>query len=211
MFGKFLPQQPIFYDFFEQHIKMTCQAAHTLYEFMQLDCSLLHQQELNPIKHIEHEADRIVYQCTDTLHKSFITPLQHNDIFRLISQMDDIIDCIDEVWDDCLIYKITIFTSEAKELSKLLALAMDKLKYMIDGLRNRKQFAVSIREYCRQVHQIEDQADKVLRKALGLLFEKEQDLRLLIKWKEIYERLEEAIDYCDDLSNTIEGIIVEYD
>jgi uncharacterized protein len=210
MFGKFLPQQPIFYDFFEQHAKLTWQAAHILSEFMQTNYPPP-QQEVNPIKELEHEADKIAYQCIDTLHKSFITPLQHNDIFRLISQMDDIIDCIDEVWNDCLIYKITLFTPEARDLSHFLVLATDKLKYMIEGLRKRKQFAVSIREHCRQIHQIEDQADHVLRKALGQLFAEEQDLRLLIKWKEIYEKLEEAIDYCDDLSDTIEGIIVEYD
>lgn len=210
MFGKFLPQQPIFYDFFEQHIKLTYQAACSLYEFMQTNHSLS-QQEIDVIKNLEHEADQIVYQCVDALHKSFITPLQHNDIFCLISQMDDIIDCIDEVWDDSLIYKITNFTSGAQDLSNFLVLAIDKLKCMIESLRNRKQFAVTIREQCKQVHQIEDQADKILRKALGKLFEEEQDIRLLIKWKEIYEGLEKAIDYCDDLSDTIEGIIVEYD
>lgn len=210
MFGKFLPQQPIFFDFFEQHAKVICQAAHLLRDFMQSH-HIPSPHEKNPIKELEHEADKIVYQCIDTLHKSFITPLQHNDIFRLISQMDDIIDSIDEVWGDCLIYKITSFTAEALQLTHLLALATDKLEGMIDGLRNRKKLSISIREQCRLIHQIEDQADNILRHALAALFENEQNLPLLIKWKGIYEKLESAIDYCDDLSDTIEGIIVEYD
>ncbi len=210
MFSRFLPQETIFFDFFEQHAKITSQAAQILQQFMQSDHTLT-QNEVNPIKDLEHQADKIVFHCIDTLHKSFITPLQQNDIFRLISCMDDVMDCIEEVYDDCLIYKILLFTSEAKEMSRLLVLATDKLECMVQGLRNRKKYSTMMRETSRQIHQLEDQADQVLRKALGQLFDEEQDLRLLIKWKEIYERLERAMDYCNDVSDIIEGIIVEYD
>jgi uncharacterized protein Yka (UPF0111/DUF47 family) len=210
MFGKFLPQKTIFFDFFEQHAKLTQQAAQLLQQWMLSD-QITTQEEIYPIKSLEHQADKLTSNCIDTLHKSFITPLQQNDIFRLISRMDDVIDCIDEIFDHCLIYKIASFTPAAKEMSQLLVVATDKLEFIVKGLRDRKKYSLKIRETNRQIHQLEDQADKILRHALGQLFDEEQDLRLLIKWKEIYEGLERAMDYCDDVSDIIEGIIVEYD
>ena len=144
MFGRFLPEQPLFYDFFEQHIKMTAQSAYILFELFRAPSSSFSETNENPIKKLEHEADIVAYQCIDTLHKSFITPLQHHDIFRLISNMDDIIDCIDEVWGDCLIYHIQDFTPEAKELSSLLVEVTDKLDGMIHRLRDRKKNALFI-------------------------------------------------------------------
>jgi uncharacterized protein Yka (UPF0111/DUF47 family) len=210
MFTRFLPQTPRFFDFFEQHAQITLQAAVQLQKFMLTDQNEV-SEEINPIKILEHEADAVTFQCIDTLHKSFITPFQHNDIFRLISRMDDIVDAIEEISDKCLIFRITSFPPAAKEMAQLLVLATEKLDIAIKGLRDRKQQAPKMREINFQIHEIEDQADKILRKTLGELFDEEKDLRLLIKWKEIYDKLEEAIDSCDDVSNIIEGIIVEYD
>jgi uncharacterized protein Yka (UPF0111/DUF47 family) len=210
MFSRFLPKSPRFFDFFEQHAHITLQAAQQLQQFMASDQHQF-QEDIHPIKSLEHEADTVTFQCIDLLHKSFITPFQHNDILRLISRMDDIIDAIEEIWDKCLIFRISSFPPTAREMCQLLVLATEKLEFAIKGLRDRKQYAAQIRETNFQIHEIEDQADRILRNALGQLFDEEKDLRLLIKWKEIYDKLEEAIDSCDDVSNIVEGIIVEYD
>lgn len=210
MFGKFLPKKTIFYDFFEQHAKITLQAAETFHQFMIADQIDL-KNGFNPIKSFEHQADKVTYHCIETLHKSFITPLQQDDILRLISRMDDIIDCIDEAFDDCLIYKISSFTPAVKNLAYLLVLAMQKIDFSIKSLRDRKKQSVIIRETNLQIHHLENEADEILRKAIGQLFEEEVDIRLLIKWKAIYEVLERAMDFCEDVSNIIEGIILEYD
>lgn len=210
MFGKFLPQEPLFFDFFEQHAKLTLQAAQILKKFVESDQSFL-QENINPIKVLEHQADEIVFHCIEALHKCFITPLQQNDIFLLISRMDDVIDAIDVAFDHCIIYKISIFTSISKEMVQLLVLVTEKLEFIVKGLRDRKNQAKAMRETTHQIHQVEDQFGMIMRKALSQLFDEEQDLRLLIKWKEIYQRLEQVMDYCGDVSDTIEGIIVEYD
>lgn len=210
MFGKFLPQEAIFFDFFEQHAKITLQASQTLLQFMLSDQIYL-QNNINPIKILEHQADQVTYQCVEKLHKTFITPLQQNDIFHLISCMDDVIDCIDEAFEDCLIYRILHFTPAAKEMGHLLVLATEKLEFIVKGLRDRKKHINAIRETNIQIHLIEHKMDDVLRKALGTLFDEEQDIRLLIKWKAIYEILEQAMDRCEDVANIIEGIMVEYD
>lgn len=210
MFRKFLPQQPFFFDLFEQHARITLQAAQTLFQITLADKIEL-EREINPIKALEHQADQIAHDCIENLRKSFITPLQPDDIFHLISRMDDVIDCIDEAFDDYLIYKISSFTPAAQEMTRLLVLAIEKLEFNIKNLRDRKKQAAIIRETNYQIHHLENEADQVFRKALGQLFEEEQDIRLLIKWKAIYEVLENAMDYCEDVSNIVEGIILEYE
>lgn len=210
MFGKFLPKAPVFFDLFEQHAKVIRQAMQTFFRFIQ-DNQIDIQDGVNPIKAFEHQADEIAHSCIEALHKSFITPLQQDDIFRLISRMDDVIDSINEAFENCLIYKISSFTPAALEIAQLLLSATEKLEYIVQGLRDRKKRAANIRELNLEIHRLENQADDVLRKALGQLFEEEHDIKLLIKWKEIYKALEQAMDYCEDVSNIIEGIILEYD
>ena len=210
MFGKFLPTKTLFFDFFEQHANITVRAAQTFLQFM-LASQIDLPEGVNPIKDLEHQADAVTYGCIENLHKSFITPLHQNDIMHLISRMDDVIDYIDEAFEDCLIYKISSSNPAAQELARLLVLATEKIEFSVKGLRNRKKFAAQMRESNLQIHHLENAADNVLRAALGKLFDEENDIRLLIKWKEIYEVLERAMDKCEDVSNIIEGIILEYD
>lgn len=210
MFGKLLPKEPLFFDLFEEHAQVTRKAAETFLKAI-IDGPIDLQNGINPIKVLEHQADEITHHCIEALRKSFITPLQQDDIFRLISRMDDIIDGINEAFEDCLIYKIASFTPNSREFAQLLVLATERVEFLVKGLRNRKQQAEQMREAILQIHELENQADEVLRRALGQLFEDEQDLRLLIKWKEIYEVLERSMDFCEDVSNIVEGIILEYD
>lgn len=209
MFGKLLPNETIFFDFFEEQARLIALAAQELRASMNENS--FRSPESNYIKDLEHQADEITHRCIETLHKSFITPLQPDDIFRLITKMDDIMDSINRTFEDCLIYRITTFTSSAKEMANLLVLATEKLEMMVKGLRDRKNQRIQIRESNYQIHLLENKGDEVLRTALAELFEKEEDLRLVIKWKGIYEVLEQGIDYCEDVSNIIEGFIMEYD
>lgn len=209
MFGRFLPQETIFFDFFEQHAKKTLEAAKIFYQLTANEIEFNRQS--NPIKILEHEADQITHQCMEYLHHSFITPLQQDDIFRLISRLDDVIDSIDEAFDDCLIYKIHSFTQSANELSHLLLQSIEKIDLIIQRLRDRKSHVNFIRENILLIHIYENEADNIFRQALGRLFDEEKDILLIIKWKEIYQVLEKGVDYCEDVSNIIEGIILEYD
>ena len=210
MFGKLLPKEPLFFDLFEEHARITSQAAKTFFQSIS-EGPIRLLDGVNPIKILEHQADEITHQCIEAMRKSFITPLQQDDIFRLISRMDDIMDGIHEAFEDCLIYKISSFTPAAHELVCLLVAATEKVELLVKGLRNRKKQASLLRDTILQIHELENHADEVLRRALGQLFDDEQDIRLLIKWKEIYEVLEHSMDFCEDVSNIIEGIILEYD
>lgn len=210
MFGKLLPKEPLFFDLFEEHAKITLQAAQTFLRLMD-EGPIRLQDGINPIKILEHQADEITHRCIEALRKSFITPLQQDDIFHLITRMDDIIDGINEAFEDCLIYKISSFTPASLDFVRLLVSTTEKVEVLIKGLRNRKKQAALLRETILQIHVFENQADEMLRKALGQLFDDEPDIRLLIKWKDIYMVLERSMDYCEDVANIIEGIILEYD
>ncbi len=210
MFRKFLPQEPIFFDLFEQQAKIVLQAAQAFYQ-MTLSGQIEQQEGNSSIKVLEHQADQIAHACIENLRRSFITPLQPDDIFHLITRMDDIIDSIDEACDNYLIYRLSSFTPAAQQLTHLLVLATEKLEFNIKHLRDREKQAAVMRETNLLIHRLENDADKLFRETLGQLFDEEQDIRLLIKWKSIYEVLENAMDYCEDVSNIIEGIILEYD
>jgi uncharacterized protein len=124
--------------------------------------------------------------------------------------MDDIVDNVDAAFDCLIIYKIEKLTPDIQSLARILYKSVQEIELGIKELRNLRH-AAAIRQNCKEINRLEKEADVILRNAIGGLFEKEQDIRLLIKWKEIYEILEEATDRCEDVSNIIEGILLEYD
>lgn len=207
MLGKLLPREPIFFDFFEKHALITVQATKLFLQYA------LNNQlpPNNPIKDFEHQADEITHQCLEALRKSFITPLQQEDIFRLISRMDDVIDGINHSFANCLIYKIASFTPAAQNMLSLLVEAVENMEILVKGLRNRKKDATLLRSTILKIHELENKMDVILRNTLGQLFEEEGDIRLLIKWKDIYEGLEKSMNFCEDVADIVESIILEYD
>ncbi len=210
MFGRLLPQEPLFFDFFEQHAQLVVQAAQAFLHFIKQDPLPLMQEE-HTLKEIEHQADDITHRCIETLHKCFITPFQQNDIVQLITRMDDVIDSVDEAWENCLIYQLRSPKKAAQELAYLLLQAAEKIEAMVKCLHNRRKHVESIRKCTCDIDSLEKQADDVFRRALGQLFDEEPDIRLVIKWKSVYECLEQASDCCKHVSNIIQGIMLEYD
>jgi uncharacterized protein len=207
MFSIFLPHETNFFDLFEQHAALIVKAAEAF--LRQVSQGQISEEKIQPVKEIEHQADELTHQCIEALHRTFITPIERNDIYQLIGRMDDIVDDIDAASDFLTIYKIQHMTSEVQNLAHILFQASQQVEQVVKGVRNLKE-TERIRECCRVVHQLENQADSILRQAIGDLFEKEEDLRLLIKWKEIYEILESATDRCEDVANIVEGIVMEY-
>jgi uncharacterized protein len=206
MFGRFLPQEGNFFDLFDKHAAITLKSAYALKELFASNSSL--SKNAPHIKQLEHEADRVVHQCVEELHKIFITPIERDDIYKLISQMDDVLDSIEEAADNVSLYKITEIKSEAKDLTALLVEAVVELEFAINGLRSLKNVE-EIKAHCTKIYLLENQADAITRNAIGILFDEEQEIRNIIKWKEIYTNLEEAFDRCQDVANIIDGIILE--
>lgn len=207
MFGSFLPVEGRFFEFFKQSADLLVAAAH---EFQDMLGDLKNlEARSRKIEDIEHKADEVTHRTIEMLHKTFITPLDRHDIHLLISEMDDIVDFIEAAAQRMLLYGITAVTPETKELSDICVRSAECLRRAIAGLENLKNSEQILKD-CVEVNRLENEADHVLRSAMAKLFHEEPDTRHLIKMKELYELLETVTDKCEDVANTIEGIVLEY-
>lgn len=207
MFSKFFTRSTVFFDLLDQHALLTLQAALKFQESLtpEINTTVLLQ-----IKSLEHQADLIAKQTAETLHRTFITPIDRDQIYLLVSRIDDVIDSIDATADCLIIYKAHHPTKELITFAKILKEASYEVQKAVNGLRTLKKTEL-IRTACAGINKYEHDADDMLRCALETLFQDEPDTRQLIIWKEIYETIESATDRCADVADTIEGILLEND
>jgi predicted phosphate transport protein (TIGR00153 family) len=161
------------------------------------------------IKEIEHETDVITHACVERLHKTFITPFDRDDIHRLITRMDDVMDYIDSAAIAVMLYELTDMTPPVRELADVLVRSTESVAVAVSGLKNVKQ-SKAILDACIEVNRLENEGDEILRGALAELFRGAKDPLLVLKWKEVYEALENATDRCEDVANVIEGVVLEH-
>lgn len=207
MFKRLLPRETSFFDFFERHAATTVEGCREFLELANTGADV--GARAARIKEFEHEADSITHQCVEALHKTFITPIERDDIHRLISRMDDIMDYVETAADQWALYKLQQGGLEVKEMANVLVQATEQIKEVVHGLRDMKHGeAITVR--CIDINRLENEGDQLLRKAVARLFDEEKDPIMVIKWKEIYENLETATDRCEDVANIIEGVVVEH-
>lgn len=206
MFSWLLPKEINFFNLFEKHAVICLRSAQELLTL--LSTSPIPSSGATLLKALEHDADIITQECIESLHKTFITPFERDEIYQLISRLDDIVDEIENTSNCIVTYKIDHGKEEAIELASILLEAVENIVEAVGHLRNTKNAGL-IREKCILINRIENKGDDALRKALIILFDKEPHTRDIIKWKDIYESLEEAIDRCADVANILNGIILE--
>ncbi|OGL44562.1 MAG: phosphate transport regulator [Candidatus Schekmanbacteria bacterium RBG_16_38_10] len=160
------------------------------------------------IKEIEHEGDKITHDTVTKLNNTFITPFDREDIYSLICKMDDVLDFIDAVSSRMILYKIKSPTDEAHALMDVLLKSVEEMDKAIRELRNIKK-PEAILKYCVEINTLENKGDVILRDAVAKLFDDGTNPIDVIKWKEIYENLETAIDRCEDVANVIEGAVLK--
>src|SRR5688572_8057535 len=203
---RLLPRETSFFDHFEQHGRKTvegCRAFLGLAENMP-DAHLRSKE----IKNIEEQCDSITHKVVESLHKTFITPLDRNDIYRLTTKMDDIMDFVEAAAERLSLYEIRTSTKELCDLARVLVTSSERVLEAVTGLRNLKNPQLVL-EKCVEINRLENEADALLRGTLAKLFREEKDPIAVIKWKEIYELLETATDRCEDVANIIEGVVLE--
>lgn len=205
MFKSIMPKEFKFYDFFENHIELVYRAAVAL-QNIETNASNL-KESVKIIKELEHRADDITHETTETLHKTFITPFERQDIYSLIKKLDDIIDSIDSSASRMDLYDIQDVRHEFKAIAGILIESTQALQAALQGLRNIKRPAY-IKEKIVRVRELESKCDIIFKEALSRLF-RETDAMLVIKWKEIFERLEKAVDRCEDAANIVETILID--
>jgi len=206
MFGRFIPQEGKFFDLFNQHAEQVVQGSHELVALMSGVDDL--QRRAYNIEAIEQNADKIARHTLVLLHKTFITPLDRDEIHQLITKMDDILDLIEDVAHSMFLYDIRAATPEARQLADICVASAEKVKTAV-SLLSKMENAAAIMNLCEEIDRLESDADQVMRAAMAKLFREESDAMRVIKLKEIYELLESITDRCEDVANIIEGIVLE--
>jgi uncharacterized protein len=206
MFGRLLPRETSFYDYFEEHASLTVTGTAELVSMVSGPVNI--DAKARRIKEIEHETDVITHRCVGALHTVFITPIERDDIYRLITRMDDIMDYVEAGAERIALYDIREMTPEVVEMATTLARAAKEVQEALHGLRDLKN-PKKVLAKCVEINEIENEADAILRRALARMFKEEKDAIKIIKWKEIYEHLEGATDRCEDVANIIEGVVLD--
>jgi predicted phosphate transport protein (TIGR00153 family) len=206
MFGRFMPTEGKFFELFNDHAELGVKCAKEMVALMTNFDDL--ELRVHAIENLEKQADKVTHNCIELLHKTFITPLDRDDIHQLITRMDDILDLLEDAAQTISLYDIKAITPEAKRLAELCLACAEKVKAAVALLPNMDN-SRQILTICQEIDRLESDADHVMRAAMSKLFRDEPDVRNLIKLKAIYEILETVTDRCEDVANIIEGIIVE--
>ena len=208
MFARLFPSEGnVFFDLFERHAEKAVEAARLLRAMLNNPVDLADQARR--IKQLEHEGDVITHRAVEILHRTFITPIDRGDIHRLISRLDDVLDLIEATSERVWLYAINTVDRDAIDLADVLVNAVTEMRRSMLGLRDLKNRDAII-QVCMEINRYENEGDTLLRRAVARLFQESKDPLAVIKWKDIYEFLEDAIDRCEDVANVVEGVALEY-
>ena len=161
------------------------------------------------IKKLEHQADELTHRSIETLHKTFVTPLDRQDILQLIVGLDDILDTTEAVSSLLKLYTPRKILPKAADLAELLVQATEKVAVMVGLLRKLNKASERLMSLTVELNHLEKEADQAYQQATARLFQEEDDPKELIKWKDILEHIEKATDQCEDVANIVEGIVLE--
>ena len=201
------PKDTNFYDLFERSAGKVCEGADLLAELVKDFTNV--PLKAKRIKDVEHEADLITHETIEKLNKTFVTPLDREDIHGLICSLDNILDHVEAAADKFSLYRIPEVQPDAALLADVLVHSVKEVQTTIGKLRNLKDADI-ILKHCIEINRLENEGDFVSRSAIAKLFENHANDPLnVIKWKEVYESIENAIDSCEDVANVIEGVTLK--
>jgi len=206
MFGRLMPKEGRFFELFNEHAEQIMLGSRELVALMVTGDDI--QRRAYTIETIEKRADRITQTTIELLHKTFITPLDRDEIHQLITRMDDILDLMEDVSQSIFLYDVKQLTPEAQKLAEVCVLCCEQVKLAV-GLLSNMDNATVILKACEEIDRLESEADHIMRAAMAKLFRDEPDVRQVIKLKAVYELLETVTDRCEDVANIIEGIVLE--
>ena len=199
----FAPKEREFFDLFEEAGSNIVRAAELLERM--LDQWPDHGELARDVVVCEQEGDRITHDIIQRLNTTFVTPIDREDIYALASALDDIVDFTEEVADFLGLYRIEASTEQAERMAAVLHQSTKQINGAIPRLRSLQD----IHQYTVEVNRLENDGDRILREAVAALFDHGIDPMMVIRWKDIYERLEDAIDATETAVNIMEGIIIK--
>ena len=211
-FGKLLPRDGNFFDMFNQHADRIMEAARAFSNMVANYNDVPLREKYNrDVDNAERAADRVTHEVNKALHKTFITPIDREQIHGLINTMDDVADLIQDSAETMALYDVRHMTDEIVRLTDISVKCCERVRDAVKLLDNIADHSVAdaALKTCEEIDRLESDADRVMRSAMSKLFREEPDVREVIKLKAIYELLETITDKCEDVANLIEGIILE--
>ncbi len=201
---RLIPREERFYDDFEALAAETCKGARMLEAMLAPDRPIWDKAE--EIKEIEHKCDFLTHEIYHRLNRTFVTPMDREDIYALARSLDDVMDAIDASAMVINLYQIDRVKSSARDLARIISESTDQVLHALRALEKRDGvLACSI-----EINRLENEADRMYQGALRALFEEEKDPITIMKWKEIFDYLEAATDRCEDAANVLEGVVVKH-
>lgn len=205
---RLLPKDEKFYEMFYEQAEIIVEAANHLNslvkDFTDLD------RKVMEINKIEHKADEVAHRIAAKLNTTFITPIDQEDIHGLASAIDDIVDYIDATVERLVLYKVKQPTEDLIHLSNILNRASEETRTAVGQLGSFKKKPAIMKQCWIEINRLENEADTASRSAIAKLFDTETNAIEVIKWKEIYEHVETAIDKCEDVANILEQIMLKH-
>ncbi len=202
MFSLF-PKDENFFALFTRQAALVRQGCEQLQEMMEKFDRL--EERAKALKDIEHQGDLVAHELFERLNRTFITPLERDDIHDLASGLDDVLDAVEAIASRIVLFKIQNTTPQARELTRIVADAGVQIGKAVDHLKDFK----GLMSFTIEINRLENEADGLSRQAVADLFNGKHDFLDVIRWKEIYGRLENAADQCEDVANTIEAIVLK--
>ncbi|HET7752638.1 MAG TPA: DUF47 family protein [Anaeromyxobacteraceae bacterium] len=207
MLEKLMPRADEFFEDFEKLAAATIDGARLLADLLNQGDDVARRAQA--IKDVEHRGDEIAHRAITRLHTQFITPFDRGEIHRLLSRIDDVLDLCDAASERLALYELTPMLPDARSLGDVLLRTTNKMYEAVRGLRNVKDPAIVLQR-CRELNELENEGDRVLRKGLADLFKSGRDPLTVMMWKEILDYIEQAIDRAEDVANVIEGVVLEH-
>jgi predicted phosphate transport protein (TIGR00153 family) len=193
-----------FYELFDRQAGNVVAASQLLRDAFDDDIASMRAHQ-TAIKDLEHAGDEVTHEIIQTLHRTFITPFDREDIYALSSGLDDVLDYIDEIAETIILYGISDISAAAKSMAGLIVAAAVQIQAAVSKLEAK----AGVSEHGIEVHRIENVGDTESRRAIGELFRGGYDAVEIIKLKDFYTLLEDSLDRCEDVANVIEGIIIK--
>ena len=212
LFGKLLPTEGNFFVMFNQHADRIVQAAQAFSQLVaNYNDPILRDKYNQEVDNAERAADRVTHDVNKAIHKTFITPIDREQIHSLINTMDDVADLIQDSAETMALYDVRHMTDEITRLTDLSVRCCERVRdavKLLDRIAEPATAEAALKT-CEEIDKLESDADRVMRSAMSKLFREEPDVREVIKLKAIYELLETITDKCEDVANLIEGIVLE--
>jgi predicted phosphate transport protein (TIGR00153 family) len=213
LFGKLLPREGNFFEMFDEHGRLIAAGARSFMELIRNYAdTTLREKYAAEVDAAERAADKITAEVNRALHKTFITPIDREQIHGLINALDDVLDLLQDSAETLSLYDVQQMTDDVIRLGELSVRCCERVQHAVSLLPKISEASVAdaALKTCEEIDRLESDADRVMRSAISRLFRDEKvDTRELIKLKAVYEHLESITDRCEDVANLIEGVVLE--